>query len=60
MKLIYTLDNITNLESALSIANEIKAEVGIVPNYIELDSGVMIPYSQVRNEGLDGITGNDT
>ena len=53
MKLIYTLDNITNMESALSIANEIKAEVGIVPNYIELDSGVMIPYSQVRNEGLD-------
>lgn len=53
MLLIYTLDNITDLESALSIANEIKAEVGIVPDYIELDSGIKIPYGQVRTEGLD-------
>ena len=53
MKLLYTLDNITDLESALSIANEIKAEVGIVPDYIELDSGIKIPYSQVRKEEME-------
>lgn len=53
MKLLYTLNDITDLDSALSIANEIKAEVGIVPDYIEMDSGVKIPYSQVRNGGLD-------
>ncbi|MBQ8265242.1 MAG: hypothetical protein IJY95_01395 [Bacteroides sp.] len=55
MKLLYTLDNITDLESALSIANEIKAEVGIVPDYIELDSGIKIPYSQVRKEEMESI-----
>ena len=53
MKLLYTLNDITDLDSALSIANEIKAEVGIVPDYIELDSGIKIPYGQVRTEGLD-------
>lgn len=55
MRLLYTLDNITDLESALSIANEIKAEVGIVPDYIELDSGIKIPYSQVRKEEMESI-----
>ena len=55
MKLLYTLGNITDLESALSIANEIKAEVGIVPDYIELDSGIKIPYSQVRKEEMESI-----
>ena len=55
MKLLYTLDNITDLESALSIANEIKAEVGIVPDYIELDSGIKIPSSQVRKEEMESI-----
>ena len=55
MKLLYTLDNITDLESALSIANEIKAEVGIVPDYIELDSGIKFPYSQVRKEEMESI-----
>ncbi|MBQ8770028.1 MAG: hypothetical protein IJZ60_02560 [Bacteroides sp.] len=55
MKLLYTLDDITDLESALSIANEIKAEVGIVPDYIELDSGIKIPYSQVRKEEMESI-----
>lgn len=53
MKLLYTLDGITDLESALSSANEIKAEVGIVPDYIELDSGIKIPYSQIRKEGVE-------
>lgn len=53
MKLLYTLDGITDLESALSLANEIKAEVGIVPDYIELDSGIKIPYSQIRKEGVE-------
>ena len=53
MRILYTLDNITDLESALSIANEIKAEVGIVPDYIELDSGIKIPYSQVRKEEME-------
>ena len=55
MKLLYTLDDITDLESALSIANEIKAEIGIVPDYIELDSGIKIPYSQVRKEEMESI-----
>lgn len=55
MKLLYTLDDLTDLESALSIANEIKAEVGIVPDYIELDSGIKIPYSQVRKEEMESI-----
>lgn len=55
MKLLYTLGNVTDLESALSIANEIKAEVGIVPDYIELDSGIKIPYSQVRKEEMESI-----
>lgn len=55
MKLLYKLDDITDLESALSIANEIKAEVGIVPDYIELDSGIKIPYSQVRKEEMESI-----
>ncbi len=55
MRILYTLDNITDLESALSIANEIKAEVGIVPDYIELDSGIKIPYSQVRKEEMESI-----
>lgn len=55
MRILYTLDNITDLENALSIANEIKAEVGIVPDYIELDSGIKIPYSQVRKEEMESI-----
>lgn len=55
MKLLYTLGDIKDLESALSIANEIKAEVGIVPDYIELDSGIKIPYSQVRKEEMESI-----
>ena len=55
MKLLYTLGNVTDLESALSIANEIKAEVGIVPDYIELDSGIKIPYSQVCKEEMESI-----
>ena len=44
MKIVYTLKNVTDLEWALTIAAEVKAEVGITPDYIETDSGERVTY----------------
>ena len=39
MKLLYTIKGINDLEYALALAAEVKAEVGLTPDYIETDKG---------------------
>lgn len=46
MKMVYTLKNIKELEWALALAAEVKAEVGITPDYIETDEGVRVAYDR--------------
>ena len=46
MKIVYTLKNVTDLEWALTIAAEVKAEVGLTPDYIETDKGERVTYDR--------------
>lgn len=46
MKLHYTLTNIYDLEYTLALALEIKAEMGIIPDWIETNEGERISFSR--------------
>lgn len=53
MKIVYTLKNVTDLEWALALAGEIKAEVGITPDYIETDRGERVTYDRTDFKRLE-------
>ena len=53
MKIVYTLKNVTDLEWALAIAAEVKAEVGITPDYIETDGGERVTYDRTDFKRLE-------
>lgn len=53
MKIVYTLKNITDLEWALTVAQEVKAEVGITPDYIETDDGQRVVYDRADLKRLE-------
>ena len=53
MKIVYTLKNVTDLEWALNIATEVKAEVGITPDYIETDDGQRVSYDRTDLKRLE-------
>ena len=53
MKIVYTLKNVTDLEWALTIAAEVKAEVGLTPDYIETDDGVRVAYDRADFKRLE-------
>lgn len=46
MRIVYTIGNINDLESALALAAEVKAEVGLTPDYIETDKGERVTYDR--------------
>ena len=46
MKLLYTIKGIKDLECALALAAEVKAEVGLTPDYIETDKGERVTYDR--------------
>ena len=46
MKIVYTIDNINDLEYALALAAEVKSEVGLTPDYIETDRGDRVKYDR--------------
>ena len=46
MRIVYTIGNINDLESALALAAEVKAEVGLTPDYIETDKGERVMYDR--------------
>ena len=53
MKIVYTLKNVTDLEWALAMAGEIKAEVGLTPDYIETDRGERVTYDRTDFKRLE-------
>ncbi|MBQ8245673.1 MAG: hypothetical protein IJZ42_00885 [Lachnospiraceae bacterium] len=53
MKILYTLKNVTDLEWALTIAEEVKAEVGLTPDYIETDRGERVTYDRTDFRRLE-------
>ena len=53
MKIVYTLKNVTDLEWVLAIAAEVKAEVGITPDYIETDRGERVTYDRTDLKRLE-------
>ena len=53
MKIVYTLKNVTDLEWALAIAAEVKAEVGITPDNIETDRGERVTYDRTDLKRLE-------
>lgn len=53
MKIVYTLKNVTDLEWALALAGEIKAEVGLTPDYIETDRGERVTYDRTDFRRLE-------
>lgn len=53
MKIVYTLKNVTDLEWALALAGEIKAEVGLTPDYIETDRGERVTYDRTDFKRLE-------
>lgn len=53
MMIVYTLKNVTDLEWALTIAAEVKAEVGITPDYIETDKGERVTYDRTDFRRLE-------
>lgn len=53
MKIVYTLKNVTDLEWALTIAAEVKAEVGLTPDYIETDKGERVTYDRADFKRLE-------
>ena len=53
MKIVYTLKNVTDLEWALTIAEEVKAEVGLTPDYIETDRGERVTYDRTDFRRLE-------
>lgn len=60
MKLHYTLAGVSGLEYALAIVSEIKAEMGLLPDYIELDSGERIRFSKEDFKKLEKGDMRDT
>ena len=46
MRIVYTIGNINDLESALALAAEVKSEVGLTPDYIETDRGDRVTYDR--------------
>ena len=46
MKLLYTIKGINDLEYVLALAAEVKAEVGLTPDYIETDKGERVTYDR--------------
>ena len=46
MKIVYTIDNVNDLETALALAAEVKSEVGLTPDYIETDRGDRVKYDR--------------
>lgn len=53
MKIVYTLKEVTDLEWALALAGEIKAEVGLTPDYIETDRGEQVTYDRTDFKRLE-------
>lgn len=53
MKIVYTLKNVTDLEWALTIAAEVKSEVGLTPDYIETDDGQRVTYDRTDLKRLE-------
>lgn len=46
MKLHYTIPGVNGLEFALALVTEIKSEMGLTPDSIELDSGDSVRFSK--------------
>ena len=53
MKLLYTIKGINDLEYALALAAEVKAEVGLTPDYIETDKGERVTYDRAAFKRLE-------
>lgn len=53
MKLVYTIKGIKELEYALALAAEVKAEVGLTPDYIETDNGDRVTYDRADFKRLE-------
>ena len=53
MKLVYTIKGINELEYALALAAEVKAEVGLTPDYIETDNGDRVTYDRADFKRLE-------
>lgn len=53
MKLVYSIKDITDLECALALAAEVKAEVGLTPDYIETGEGVRVTYDRADFKRLE-------
>ena len=53
MKLVYTIKGINDLEYALALAAEVKAEVGLPPDYIETDKGERVTYDRADFKRLE-------
>ena len=53
MKLLYTIKGINDLECALALAAEVKAEVGLTPDYIETDKGERVTYDRTDFKRLE-------
>lgn len=53
MKLVYTIKGINELEYALALAAEVKAEVGLTPDYIETDNGDRVTYARADFKRLE-------
>lgn len=53
MKLVYSIKDITDLEFALALAAEVKAEVGLTPDYIETGDGVRVTYDRADFKRLE-------
>ena len=53
MKLLYTIKGINDLECALALAAEVKAEVGLTPDYIETDKGECGTYDRADFKRLE-------
>ena len=53
MKLVQSIKDITDLECALALAAEVKAEVGLTPDYIETGDGVRVTYDRADFKRLE-------
>ena len=53
MRIVYTIANINDLEYALALAAEVKAEVGLTPDYIETDKGERVTYDRADFKRLE-------
>ena len=53
MKLLYTIKGINDLEYALALAAEVKAEIGLTPDYIETNNGDRVTYDRADFKRLE-------